>query len=259
MSEIILLAPGERACLKELFSKNQRDTVLIDSVLEGQVGCAMADSQKKPQAARLDLGPFAMFGGDPEHPAAESLLKCMPLSLITPESQTLRNLVFKIYHRKASAITFTEFLPKSLRRNKLHNLANNLPDGYEVQRIDRVLAAKASEELQIPFDGFSSLDDFAQRGIGFVVLHSESGSVVCSCISMAKSSTAIDIEVVTAKEHRRRGLAKVCSARLLLACLEQNLEPKWLAANQISKKLAFSLGYQLGETYETLLIEQKAE
>jgi predicted GNAT family acetyltransferase len=50
--------------------------------------------------------------------------------------------------------------------------------------------------------------------------------------------------VETHPDHRRRGIATACSAKLILECMERGLYPSWDAANRISVHLAEKLGYR---------------
>ena len=53
----------------------------------------------------------------------------------------------------------------------------------------------------------------------------------------------------TRENHRRRGLAYVCGARLILECLDRGLYPSWDAQNKASVALAEKLGYHYSPMY----------
>ena len=72
---------------------------------------------------------------------------------------------------------------------------------------------------------------------------------------MARSSQAIDIEIETVPGFREQGLGTAVGAKLVSHCLERGIEPRWLAANAASERLALRLGYVRGETYETFAVE----
>jgi predicted GNAT family acetyltransferase len=72
---------------------------------------------------------------------------------------------------------------------------------------------------------------------------------------MASSRRAIDIEIETVPGYRKQGLATVVGAQLVAHCLEREIEPRWLAANAASERLAFRLGYVPGDSYDTLAID----
>jgi L-amino acid N-acyltransferase YncA len=75
---------------------------------------------------------------------------------------------------------------------------------------------------------------------------------------MAACHGAIDVGIEATAGLRRRGLGKVTGARLLRHCLQQGMEPRWLAANPESENLATKLGYTRGQTYESLEVQQEA-
>ena len=49
---------------------------------------------------------------------------------------------------------------------------------------------------------------------------------------------AIKKEIDTQEDHRRKGLAYACGAKLILECLEKGLYPSWDAQNKWSVALA---------------------
>ena len=72
--------------------------------------------------------------------------------------------------------------------------------------------------------------------------------------SFARSRRAIDIEIETVTGYRKQGLATIVGAQLVAHCLDQDIQPCWLAANAASERLALRLGCVLGDRYETLAI-----
>lgn len=58
----------------------------------------------------------------------------------------------------------------------------------------------------------------------------------------------------TQKEYRRRGLASICGARLILECLQRELYPSWDAHSRASLTLAEKLGYHYSHTYSAIEI-----
>ena len=58
-------------------------------------------------------------------------------------------------------------------------------------------------------------------------------------------------------DHRRKGLATVVSAALILDCLEKGKYPNWDAANSTSAKLAEKLGYVFDKAYDTYFVNNR--
>ena len=63
----------EPSPLEPLFACRRTLRAVVDSVLEGRLGTAVADDPRSPRVARLELGCYAIFGGDPSLPAAREL------------------------------------------------------------------------------------------------------------------------------------------------------------------------------------------
>ena len=59
----------------------------------------------------------------------------------------------------------------------------------------------------------------------------------------------IEIEIDTREDHRRKGLAYACGAKLILECLKRGLYPSWDAQNKWSVALAEKLGYHFDHEY----------
>ena len=67
---------------------------------------------------------------------------------------------------------------------------------------------------------------------------------------------AIEIEADTREDHRRRGLARACCARLILACLDRGITPGWDAHTPASLSLAEQLGYRLESPYPAFAVSE---
>jgi len=245
---------ADRNILIPLFEDCKYDRVLINSVLEGNFGGAFADSVSQPVVARLDSGAFTMLGGNPLAVGAKDLLRIAPIQYVTPQDNEWRSLLQSEFGSRVSALPFTEFSSKTLRVNKLNKIILEIPPSYTLVQINKSLAERLTADIgnEYFFENFRSLDDFLGRGIGFCVIHQ--GRVVSAATSMAQSSKAIDIEIETLPEFRKQGLGTCVGARLVSHCLEHEIEPRWLAANADSERLALRLGYARGETYETYAI-----
>lgn len=94
---------------------------------------------------------------------------------------------------------------------------------------------------------FKDYDAYSKLGIGVVIL--KDGELVAGASSYSRYKEGIKIEIDTKEEHRRKGLAYVCGAKLILECLERNLYPNWDAQNMWSVGLAEKSGYHYSHTY----------
>ena len=68
-------------------------------------------------------------------------------------------------------------------------------------------------------------------------------------IRFTSYKSGIEIQVDTKEEYRRKGLAEVCCAKLILECLERGLYPSWDAQNKGFLALAEKLGYHYSHSY----------
>ncbi len=84
-------------------------------------------------------------------------------------------------------------------------------------------------------------------GMGMVVL--KNGAIVSGASSYTRYNEGIEIEVDTIASERRKHLATVACAALILRCLEEGLYPSWDAHNMNSVRLAQKLGYEFDHEY----------
>jgi hypothetical protein len=217
----VTTVPSEaRSSLVRLFAAHRRDRALIDCVLEGHVGQAFADKLALPSAARLDCGPFAALGGDPASPSARDLVRHAPIDWITPETDAWRAFLEAEFAGRIRRIRFAELSAAGLDAGQLEARSRALPRGYELARLNAELAEALIRDLgkQWLLDSYASMDDFLNRGIGYVVLHE--GQVVASAASAVSSSRAIDIDIEVTPAHRR-----IARHRTPMARIERHLRP----------------------------------
>ncbi|MBN2899516.1 MAG: GNAT family N-acetyltransferase [Clostridia bacterium] len=240
--------------LAPLFAHNRYDKVILYSILEGYHGTAMADSLDDPKVARLDSGSHTILGGDPTHPAAEALLLARPMGIVTPENDEWRQLLHRTFNGSISQIDFTECYSNTIKVHHLDDFINMLPSSYKIQPIDRHIAEQIAKDQDNEYflEHFESVNDFLVRGIGFCILNNE--QIVSVATSIAACQHAIDIEIKTSPDYQRTGLGTIIGASLVKGCLEKDIDPKWLAANDRSCRLAEKLGYTRGEQYISFMI-----
>ncbi|HKL78942.1 MAG TPA: GNAT family N-acetyltransferase, partial [Mobilitalea sp.] len=90
-------------------------------------------------------------------------------------------------------------------------------------------------------------ETYKKLGIGAVIL--KDGILVSGASSYSRYQDGIEIEIDTKEEFRRKGLAYVCAAKLILECLDKKLYPSWDAQNKWSVALAEKLGYHFDHEY----------
>ena len=77
----------------------------------------------------------------------------------------------------------------------------------------------------------------------------KSGRIVAGASSYTRYKEGIEIEVDTIEDERRKGLATIVCAALILQCLEEGLYPSWDARNMNSVRLAEKPGYEFDHEY----------
>ncbi len=101
----------------------------------------------------------------------------------------------------------------------------DLPDGFEIRRVDRALLdgdSASVERIRGWGEGsFGSLDAFLERGFGFCVTRGD--EIVSWCISDCVSGDRCEIGIHTAEPYRRRGLATCAAAATVEHCLQNGL------------------------------------
>ena len=98
---------------------------------------------------------------------------------------------------------------------------------------------------------YPTWEAYQAHGLGFAVLRD--GIPVAGASSYATFDGGIEIEIDTCPAERRRGLARVCGARLILDCLDRGMYPSWDSHDLVSLSLAEQLGYQPDKPYRTFV------
>ncbi len=269
----MVLIPNEnRDILRPLFAWS--DDTAVTSCLEGRnSSLAWADDAENPTAAvvllggfRPGSGAFSFISGDVTSPCAKELILawCEDFegegTALVPENEKWSALIKEVLgERYNEDIRFaTSKTENHFDTEKLAAFAGNIPDGYEIMLIDRALFPIV-ESLPWAIEAvgnFRSFDEFKNdNAIGVAAL--KDGEIVCAASSFSAYSGGIEIEIDTREDHRRRGLARCCGARLVLEALNRGLYPSWDAATEISLSLAESLGYVFDRKYIAHWISHK--
>jgi RimJ/RimL family protein N-acetyltransferase len=98
---------------------------------------------------------------------------------------------------------------------KIDHWRNNLPEGFQVQRIDEKLLRTPHLDIPEHVTGWmktnwGSISDFMKKGFGFCTLHDK--RIVSWSIADCVSGNACEIGIHTRKDYRRQGLATLTAA-----------------------------------------------
>ncbi|MUK87813.1 GNAT family N-acetyltransferase [Ornithinibacillus sp. L9] len=236
------------------------DSTIIRSYLQGHMGTAWVDDLENPTVAQITVGIFVFFAGNPYAKEAEELLFNLPdFTLAIVDKEEWKDRIETVHHGSTEKFQRYRFekKPKHLDRAQLMSLTSTLPEEYVLKRVDKHIAiAPSFHELSEDFvSQFDSIDDFLDRGVGYAILHE--GQVVSAATSYSIYDDGIEIEVASHPNHRRKGLATITAAALIVDCLDRGKYPSWDGANTESVMLAEKLGYILKESYDTYFIEKK--
>ena len=226
---------------------------MVWSCLQGMMGEAAADNAYAPRCARIVLGDFCYPAGDADAAGAKELLAALPpheMLLVPPDAEWASR-IERVWDGRCRRLEryAIQKNPAAFDREWLRRLAVGVPEGYRIQPIgEDIYETVMKENWSRDFcSNFRSCEDFCQRGLGFVALKGSELAGGASSYSVYRGG--LEIEVDTKPEHRRKGIAAACAARLILACLERGWYPNWDAANTASVRLAEKLGYRLEAAY----------
>lgn len=234
---------------------------IIWTGLQGHWGSVWADDAEKPRSARIVVGDFVFYAGEPNVDMVRSTEGFFKESILTPQNEAWAALVEEVWGTQTEKLTRYS-IKKEMEcfdRTRLEEMASRLPDGYEMRMFDSELAAQALQEawswhLCGQYDG---VEDFLRRGIGVGITCN--GKLAAGAASYSVYDTGIEIEIDTDPAHRGKGLATACGGKLILECLDRGLYPSWDAADLRSVHLAEKFGYHMDAAYPAWFLKLDIE
>lgn len=240
-----MIAPASPERARELFGSWEETP--IDSCLNGIMGKLLA--AEDGESVLAEVGCFRLLAGTPN---AELVYYPLPgsFAILVPQNEDWARLIERCYPRNARRVKRYAIRKDTVfDRLYLEKLAAGAPEEYTFSFIDEKLYSECLENSWSEdfVSSYGSKEMFLKKGLGVVALRD--GIPVAGASSYSTFSGGIEIEVDTRQDHRRRGLATACAARLILACLEKDLYPSWDAQNIWSVGLAEKLGYRFSHAY----------
>lgn len=169
-----------------------------------------------------------------------------------PADRTWESAIRQIYGDKARRVTRYAIKkePGVWDMHRLQAAVAALPPEYELRLIDEELfgQCRESEWSRDLVAQFRDYGLYREWGLGAVVLRGR--EIVSGASSYSAYRGGIEIEIDTREDYRRKGLAYICGARLILECCARGLYPSWDAHNLWSVALAEKLGYHLDRAYD---------
>ena len=224
---------------------------IIWSCLQGVMGEIHTNSEE--DAAMAILGDFAFFAGKP----SEKLIRLKPESckqdfiIMIPQNDEWAELIEKCYRDKARKVTRYAIKKESdiFDIEKLEKAALSLPESYELKLLEEqeYNMCRNNDWANDLVSQYKDYDMYKELGLGVVAL--KDGELVAGASSYSTYKKGIEIEIDTREDHRRKGLAYACGAKLIIECLKRGLYPSWDAQNKWSVALAEKLGYHFSHEY----------
>lgn len=226
---------------------------LIWSCLQDVMGDIYADSDENPVSAMALIGDFCFFAGEPD----PALVLYKPESctsdfvIMTPQSEAWAKLIESCYQEKAKQVTRYAIKKEQdiFDQNMLQEVVKGLPAEYTMKMLeeDCFKRCKEQEWCRDWVSQYANYEEYKQHGLGVVLLKED--EIVSGASSYTVYLGGIEIQIDTKEEYRRKGLARICGAKLILECLKRNLYPSWDAQNKGSVALAETLGYHFDHEY----------
>lgn len=247
----MIIKAGNTKSAEALFGGWQE--TLIWSCLQKVMGGVYVVNLDRPQSAMAIIGDFCFFAGE----ASKEMVQYKPewcrqeFIIMVPQNDKWEKLIEKYYGEKAKKVTRFAMKkePGAFVKEELQRAVEALPSEYTIKMIDEELYhwCKTQEWCKDWVCLYADYEAYRKYGLGVVIL--KDGRPVSGASSYSSYQGGIEIEIDTKEEYRRRGLAYICGAKLILECLERNLYPSWDAQNKWSAALAEKLGYHFDYAY----------
>ncbi len=220
---------------------------MIYSCLQKVMGKIFVTDPDSPVSAMASIGCFSFYAGAPD----KELILAKPegFVIMIPQSKAWEVCIEECFPEAKKVIRYAIKKDTQFDVSFLRSLVKKLPEGYELKEIDKdlydlCLTDSVTRDFVSSFEG---KEQYLEIGRGMVIV--KSGRIVAGASSYSGYNEGIEIEVDTVEEERRKGLATIASAALILRCLDEGLYPSWDAQNMNSVHLAEKLGYEFDHEY----------
>ena len=228
---------------------------LIWSCLQSVMGEIYADSPENPTSAAAIIADFTFFAGVPN----DDLIRFKPdgcmqtYMLMVPQTEAWSERIE--YCRAGHCSRITRYAikkePDVFDREKLRRITETLPEGCRLRPIDEEVYRYARETgwCRDWVGAYPDYETYRRLGFGFVL--EMDGEIAAGVSAYTVYREGVEIEIDTHTDHRRKGYASICAARMILEALERGLYPSWDAANLWSVGPAEKMGYHFDHEYTT--------
>lgn len=220
---------------------------LIYSCIQHVMGKVYVTDIVNPKSACAFVGCFAFYAGKPDKELVKN--KIDGFVIMTPQNEEWAKLIEECFPDAKRVTRYAIKKDTIFDVVKLQNMVNELPKGYELRKIDGDIYDKCLENpISEDFvSAFEDKDKYLKYGRGMVII--KNNVIVSGASSYTRYKEGIEIEVDTIEAERRKHLATIVCAALILECIDENLYPSWDAQNMNSVHLAEKLGYEYSHDY----------
>ncbi|MBY8998615.1 MAG: GNAT family N-acetyltransferase [Candidatus Thorarchaeota archaeon] len=234
----------DRTLVRLLFDSHTRARAVIFPALDQGRGTVWTNSTEKPTVARLQLAIINVVTGDAASPDAEEIIRMIePMQIVFGPDDEWARIIKDLWGERLGIQQRTLLSPESLDIDHLRHLQDQLPEGYQLERgdLETIRRIDKRRAMHIP-TFFGNSEDFHKMGLAYCIKYK--GEVVSMASTFTPFTDMFEIQVDTLDtDHRRKGLATVVSAALVVHALENGMIPHWDATNEASIHLALKLGY----------------
>lgn len=223
------------------------EETLLYSCLQKVMGKIYVTDLENPKSAFAFVGCFGFFAGEPDRELV--INKPEGFVIMVPQNEQWATLIEECFPDAKRVTRYAIKKDTKFDVDQLQKEIDKLPDGYELKKIDSAIYDKCLEDpVTVDFvSAFGSKEKYLQIGRGMVI--TKNGEIVAGASSYIRYNEGIEIEVDTVKSERRKHLATVVCAALILNCLNEGLYPSWDAQNMNSVHLAEKFGYEFDHEY----------
>ena len=220
---------------------------LIYSCLQNVMGKIYVTDTENPRSAFAFIGCFGFLAGEPDRELV--LSKPDGFVIMVPQNEEWAALIEDCYPDAKRVTRYAIRKDTCFDQSALRKELEKLPEGYELKPIDSALYDQCLENpvTRDFVSPFGSREKYLELGRGMVI--TKDGRIVSGASSYTRYREGIEIEVDTAESERRKHLATIACAALILRCLKEGLYPSWDAQNMNSVRLAEKLGYEFDHEY----------
>ena len=220
---------------------------LIYSCLQNVMGKIYVTDTENPRSAFAFIGCFGFLAGELDRELV--LSKPDGFVIMVPQNEEWAALIEDCYPDAKRVTRYAIRKDTCFDQSALRKELEKLPEGYELKPIDSALYDQCLENpvTRDFVSPFGSREKYLELGRGMVI--TKDGRIVSGASSYTRYREGIEIEVDTAESERRKHLATIACAALILRCLKEGLYPSWDAQNMTSVRLAEKLGYEFDHEY----------